>query len=802
MNKKVFKTLEFDKIIDRLCAHADSEDGKKLCHSLRPMTDLEKIESAQQQTADAFARIVRCGRMSFGGTKDLSSSMKRLEAGASLSAAELLQVRGVLLLAGRAVAYGKDQHGDNIWDSLSGYFTSLDPVKALSDEIGRCILSEDEIADDASPALRKIRGEIGQMGERIRGQMNALLNRSSMQNILQDHVITMRGDHYCLPIRAEYRSQVPGIVLDQSSTGSTLFIEPASVVQLGNHLTELTLQEQEEIEKILAKLSEMASGYIGTLLADQKSLVYLDFVFAKAALASDMRATRPHFNQEHRINLKQARHPLLDPKKVVPINLPLGTDYDQLIVTGPNTGGKTVSLKTTGLLTLMGQAGLHIPAGEQSELSIFQEVYADIGDEQSIEQNLSTFSSHMTNIVFILQRADRNTLVLFDELCAGTDPAEGAALAVSILARLHQRKVTTMATTHYSELKVYALSTDGVENASCEFDVETLSPTYRLLIGIPGKSNAFAISQKLGLDKDIIQDAKARLSEEDLRFEDMVADLQARQKKLEDMEAQTQLLNRRAREMSGKLQEKLDKNTSDRDKILNQAREEAAQILQAAKKQADESIRYINKYGSSPDAVKKLEKERTKLRNKIDRNSSAVKKEKKAIAASVKHPDPKKLKIGDSVKVLSLNVMGTVHTLPDKRGNLVVRMGIMTSRVNINDLEMVKEKEPSYGTGKKSSSYRSGGSSVRMAKSYSVSPEIVLIGKNSDDAIAELDKYLDDAYLANLSSVRIVHGKGSGVLRKAVQQHLKSLPYIKSFHNGEYGEGDSGVTIAEFDQDK
>lgn len=797
MNKKVLHTLEYDKIIEKLASFATNDAGRSMCEGLLPSSDPDKIAFMQQQTADAFARILRNGRISFGGISELRPSLKRLELGSTLTIEELLNVRSLLQVSKRALLYAKDNHGEEILDSLTERFRALNDLPSLFSEIDRCILSLDEISDDASPALKSIRRQISSMGERIRSQLNSLLNQAGMQTYLQDHVITMRGDRYCLPVKAEYRNQVAGLVHDQSSTGATLFIEPASVVKLNNDLKELYLSEQEEIARILARLSGLVAEEAEAIRTDQSVLFYLDFVFAKGLLAESMNASMPVFNDQHHIHLKKARHPLLDPEKVVPINLPLGEDYDQLIITGPNTGGKTVSLKTVGLLTLMGQAGLHIPASENSQLSVFQQIYADIGDEQSIEQSLSTFSSHMTNIVSILKKANENSLVLFDELCAGTDPTEGAALAIAILKQLHERKITCMSTTHYSEIKIYALSTPGVENASCEFDLASLSPTYRLLIGVPGKSNAFAISKKLGLSDRIIAEAKERMEEEDEAFEDLIADLEIRKRRIEDMELETERLHKEAKSLKQSLDSRLEKNDEMRNRILNEAKEEAARLLQDAKTQADRSIRNINKYGSAndPDAVKKLEQERTKLRQQMNKNTPSKKKEK--VQREVSHPDPKSLKIGDYVKVLSFNTKGTVHTLPDARGNLTVQMGILKTKVNVRDLQLMSEP---VITNKYLSSNK--GSSVRANKSYHISPEINLIGKNADDAIADLDKYLDDAFLANLSSVRIVHGKGSGILRKAVQKHLKTLSYIKSYHDGVYGEGDSGVTIAEFDHGK
>ena len=630
------------------------------------------------------------------------------------------------------------------------------------------------------------------MNDKIRNQMNSMINNSTTRTYLQDTVITMRDGRFCLPVKAEAKSQVPGMIHDQSSTGSTLFIEPLAVVNLNNELRELFLKEQEEIEVILANLSNLVGEYSGQLAHDYEILVELDFIFAKANLASEYDGVAPTFNEEGRIHIKKGRHPLLDKKKVVPIDVRLGDDFQLLIVTGPNTGGKTVSLKTVGLLTLMGQSGLHIPASERSELAIFEEVFADIGDEQSIEQSLSTFSSHMTNIVRILNQVNDRSLVLFDELCAGTDPTEGAALAISILSRLHAYGARIMATTHYSELKVFALSTPGVENACCEFDVETLSPTYRLLIGVPGKSNAFAISQKLGLAPDLIEDAKGRISENDENFEDLLADLEASRITIEKEHAEINQYKREVEALKEKLEQKQERLDNSRDKILREANEQAMAILKEAKDAADETIRNFNKYGKGTAPMSEMEKERTKIRNRMSETEKKLSNGKKAAAPN--HKVPKNLRVGDSVKVLSMNLKGTVHTLPNAKGELYVQMGILRSLVNVNDL--VLSEEDTSPASKKFS--KTGAGKIKMAKSASVSTEINLIGKTTDEAIALLDKYLDDAYIAHLPSVRIVHGKGTGALRNAVQSHLKRCKIVKSYHLGEFGECDAGVTIAEF----
>ena len=790
MNEKVLKTLEYHKIIQMLAECATSAPGRELCQALEPSTDLAGIELAQKQTGDAMTRIFQKGSLSFSGTRNIGASLKRLEIGGTLSIEELLRVASLLKVTKRAKSYSRSERETPREDSLDGLFAALEPLTPLSGEINRCILSEDEIADDASARLKQIRRSIKNTNDRIHSQMNTMLNSS--RNYLQDAVITMRNGRYCLPVKAESKNQVPGMIHDQSSTGSTLFIEPMSVVKLNNDLKELFLKEQEEIEVILADLSALTAEHIPALISNYEILSNLDFIFAKASLAKSYNGTAPLFNRDRRIRIRKGRHPLLDSRKVVPIDIHLGDDFNQLIITGPNTGGKTVSLKTVGLFTLMGQAGLHIPANDRSELSIFDEVFADIGDEQSIEQSLSTFSSHMTNIVSILEKVDEHSLVLFDELCAGTDPAEGAALAMAILSRLHHYGIRTMATTHYSELKVFALSTPGVENACCEFSLETLSPTYRLLIGIPGKSNAFAISSKLGLDADLIENARSNLTEQDESFEDLLSDLESQRITIEKDRLEAEQHKVEIARLKQKLEQKQERLDSQREKIIREANEEAHAILRKAKEVADQTIKNFHKYGKGSGSVREMEKERGSLRNKMDQLEKDMSLKQKEQAAN--HKVPKKLRIGDSVKVLSMNLKGTVHTLPNDKGDLYVQMGILRSVVNINDLVLLEEDPPSVG--KKYSS--AGAGNLKMSKSASVSTEINLIGKTTDEAIVLLDKYLDDAYLAHMPSVRIVHGKGTGALRKAVQNHLKRLKYVKSFRLGEFGEGDSGVTIAEF----
>ncbi len=796
MNEKAIRILEYDKIIHLLTEKATSAPGKELCKILKPMTELHKIEEAQTQTADAFSRLIKGDRANFSGNKDISYSIKALEIGSALSAADLLKISASLACAARAKAFSRTEHDDEVEDSLQKFFANLEPLTPLQNEINRCILSEEEIADDASPTLKHIRRSINLTNEKIHSQLTNMVN-GSVRTYLQDAVITMRNNRYCIPVKSEYKGNVPGMIHDQSATGSTLFIEPTVIVNLNNQLKELAMQEQDEIERILAELSANASEHTEALANNYRLLTILDFMFARASLAIDMNASRPLFNNRRYINIRKGRHPLLHKKTVVPIDINLGADFDLLVVTGPNTGGKTVSLKTVGLFTLMGQSGLHIPALDRSELGVFTEVYADIGDEQSIEQNLSTFSAHMTNTISILKNADENSLCIFDELGAGTDPTEGAAIAIAILKHLHDKGIRTMATTHYSELKVFALTTPYVENACCEFDVETLRPTYRLLIGIPGKSNAFAISSKLGLPDEIIASAKEHISEEEESFEDLLTNLEESRRTIEKEQNEIQSYKAEIASLKQKLEQKQERLDAQKDKILRQANEEARKILQDAKDVADETIRNIQKAGSQT-TIKDLEKARTKIRDKIsEKNNKLSVTETKPTHKVLK---PSQIKQGDMVKVVTMGLKGTVSTLPDAKGDLFVQCGIIRSKVNIKDLVLAKEETmPGIANYKKSfSSTDSDTNRISMSKTATLSTEINLLGKTVDEAIAELDKYLDDAYLSHAPSVRIVHGKGTGALRQAVQKHLKRVSYVKTFHLGEYGEGDAGVTIAEF----
>lgn len=785
MNERALRILEYDKIIRLLVEHASSPLGKRECESLAPISDVHLINQAQTETADATGRLLRKGRITFQGNYELFRTIQNLTLGGSLSAPELLKIAALAECAARVKQYGAKEREEEPDDSLTGLFEELVPLVQLSREIRRCILSEEEIADDASSTLKHIRRSMVITGERIHSQLNTMVN-STYRTYLQDAVITMRNNRYCIPVKSEYKGMVHGMVHDQSKAGSTFFIEPAAVVELNNKLQELSIQEQEEIEIILADLSAKASEYTAELTVNQQNLTKLDFIFAKAGLALDMNASRPVYHEEKSLHILKARHPLIDKKKVVPIDIRLGKDYDLLIVTGPNTGGKTVSLKTTGLLCAMGQSGLHIPARDNSELCVFNEIFADIGDEQSIEQSLSTFSAHMTNIISILNQADADSLCLFDELCAGTDPTEGAALAISILRHLHDRGIRTMATTHYSELKVFALSTDFVENACCEFDVETLSPTYRLLIGIPGKSNAFAISQKLGLADDIIDSAKDEISEAEESFEDLLSDLEQSRVTIENERLQIEEYRREIESLKAQLSKKQEKLEQSRERILREANEEAREILQEAKDTADEAIRAYHK-GTT---IHEMEKTRQKLRDRISAKDSSLKENKQKEQHEILKPE--QLLIGENVEIISMQMKGTVSTKPDAKGELFIQCGIMRVKANIRDLKIVQEK-PAAKEKTKRTNY-----SGSFSKSATISPEINLLGKTVDEALAVLDKYLDDAYMSHLTSVRVVHGKGTGALRTGVHKYLKGVRYVKAFRLGEFGEGDAGVTIVEF----
>lgn len=792
MNAKVLQTLEYNKIIDQLVSFASSPSGREFCLNLKPQTDRNRIEMSQRETSDALTHILTKGELSFYGIQDIRPSLKRLEIGSSLGSHELLDIAKLLSAAALVKNYFRQalREDDSTGDTLNERYQLIEPLSPLMQEIRRCIPEHDIIADDASTGLAQVRRQLKLTNNRIHEQLNSILS-SSARSMLQDSIITMRNGRYCLPVKAEYRSSFRGMLHDQSATGSTLFIEPAAVVKLNNDIRQLELQEQEEIDKILADLSNLAAEQSFFLAQDYRVLCELDFIFSRAMLSKKMRGTRPLFPEEGYIEIKKGRHPLIDPQKVVPIDIHIGKDFSLLVVTGPNTGGKTVSLKTVGLFCLMGQAGLHIPAFDNSCLKIFDEIYADIGDEQSIEQSLSTFSSHMVNTVSILEKADANSLVLFDELGAGTDPTEGAALATAILDNLHKRGCLVMATTHYSELKLYALQTPDIQNACCEFDVSTLQPTYRLLIGIPGKSNAFAISGKLGLSPEIIENARERVSSDAQNFEDVLSDLEASRIKLEQEHKTISENRKEISQLKKELREKTEKLEQSREKILQNANQEAGRILAEAKNVADDTIRKYTKWAKSDRHIQEMEKERTELRNRMNKHqnqsgSQIQKKKKKTVKVS-------DLMIGSNVHILTLNANGTVSTLPNEKGDLFVQAGLLRTQVNISDLELLPEEKP-----KKTEKRHSGSGKIRIDKAASVHQEVNLIGMTVDEAMPVLNKYLDDAYLAHMTQVTVIHGRGTGALRKAVHQQLARLKYVKSYRLGEFGEGDMGVTIVTF----
>lgn len=802
MNKRTLRVLEYYKIIEQLTGFATCPAGKRACERLKPSTDLMEIEKNQMETGDALTRIYQHGSISFSGVYPIGEAMKRVAVGAVLSIPEILDVAKLLRVAKNARQYGESSAESTIAaggktgedtgtaaDSLTGYFESLMPLEHLEREINRCILSEDEIADDASAVLKDIRRKMKVINGRVHDALNKLVSSQDNQAKLQDSLVTMRNGRYCIPVKAEYKGQFPGMVHDQSSTGSTVFIEPMSVVNLNNELKELAAEEAVEIEKILARLSEQIGLSKESLLMNVELLTKLDFIFAKAAYAKSYEGTCPEFNEDKVIEIKQGRHPLLEKHSVVPVDIRLGEEFTMLIITGPNTGGKTVSLKTLGLFTLMGQSGLHIPAFQGSKLTVFRDVFADIGDEQSIEQSLSTFSSHMTNIVYIMKHADKDTLVLFDELGGGTDPVEGSALAIAILNELHQKDIRCMSTTHYSELKTFAMTTEGIENACCEFNVETLSPTYRLLIGLPGKSNAFAIAKKLGMEESVIENAKKQITSSALDMESLLADLEKSKRSIEKDQEEIAADKAEIEKLKARLSSKNEHIEQRKQDILRNAREEARDILEEAKAFADASIRKYNQWdkAAGSDVTKEMEKEREALRGKLKKVNSGL--ETKTAKRTSTHK-PSDFHLGDSVHVISMNVDGTVRSLPNQKGEITVQMGILQSTVKISDVEILQEKKESKK--QKTASYR-----ASVNKTQNIKPEINLLGMTVDEAVMELDKYLDDACLSHLNQVRVVHGKGTGALRKGVHEYLKRQSYVKSYRLGEFGEGDAGVTIVE-----
>lgn len=794
MNEKNLTTLEYIKVINRLSSKAISAMGKELAADLKPCSDLDEINLMQRETTEAAGFIVRKGPLPLGGLKDLRASLQRVDVGGSLSIDELLQVGDFCYVCRKVLTYARHEGKNDSFPLLDPMFSALIPMSGLEKEISRCIVNQQEVADDASAKLYDIRRGIKISGDRIKEQLNSIIHSQAYKSMIQDSVVTIRSGRYCVPVKQEYRSSFPGMIHDQSSTGATVFIEPMSVVQLNNKIRELHIEEKNEVDKILRELSYLVAEQSQQIASNLSLLTRLDFIFAKGELSLVMKASSPVFNREGRINIKKGRHPLLDQNTVVPIDIYLGDDFHVLLITGPNTGGKTVALKTLGLFSLMGQAGLHIPAFDNSELAVFDRIFADIGDEQSIEQSLSTFSAHMSNIVRILEEINdtsngTSSLVLLDELGAGTDPTEGAALAMSILQFLHRRKIRTAVTTHYSELKVYALSTENVENASCEFDVETLRPTYRLLIGVPGKSNAFAISKKLGLPDDIIHEAGEFLSHEDKRFEDIITDLEISKKAVEVEQERAAVFRREAESLKEEFERQKQKLTAQRDKILLSAKEEARAVMTRAKEEADSLLKEMHKQMKENAGQKDMEASRQKIGEKLsrlDEELSASRTREQKL-----RPAPKNLRKGDGVWIHSMNMTGIVTEPPDTAGQVMIQAGIMKIKVPIKDLSLNEKEEKITVQSKPYSTI------VKAGKSRVISPEIDLRGLMVTEGLEKADKYLDDAYLSGLKQVMLIHGKGTGALRKAIQSHLKDHPHVKSHRPGAFGEGDLGVTVVE-----
>lgn len=790
MNEKTLRILEFNKIIEKLVSHTASNLGSQLAEQLMPENDIEKVKISLKETSDGVNFISRRGSPPLGGIHDIRDSVRRADLGSMLNPAELIKIADVL----RAVRNLKNySSSDNIKeeDNIVGELINcLETSKKVEDKINQCIVSEEEISDNASPLLGNIRRQIRHAQNSIKNKLNDLIRSPKYQKYIQESIVTMRGERYVIPVKQEYRAEIPGLIHDSSASGATLFIEPMAVVEANNAIRELKLKEQAEIERILRELSGDVAEISAALNSNITLLAKLDFIFAKAKLSLDLNCVCPKLNNEGKIVIKKGRHPLLDAKTVVPIDFWIGEEFDTLVITGPNTGGKTVTLKTVGLFTLMTQAGLHIPANEGTEVSVFNKVFADIGDEQSIEQSLSTFSSHMKNIVNILESVDDSSLVLFDELGAGTDPTEGAALAMAILEHLKEKGCTIVATTHYSQLKVYAVTTPYVENACCEFDVETLKPTYKLLIGVPGRSNAFAISKRLGLIDSVVERAKNFLTSEEIKFEDMLMSIEKNLSQSESEKMQAQHLKLEAEKMKSDIEVQRKRLEERKEIILKEAREEARKLLLDAKREAENILFEMRKMQRENEIIqsqKAAEEMRLKLKNKIDTIEEAL--SKPIIPKNTLVKPPKNLKPGDSVLIVNLNQRGTVVEPPDKNGEAIVQAGIMKINVHLSNLKLVDEQKEQIS--------RTGAGEISISKSRNISSEIDVRGLPLDDALEIVDKYLDDAVISGLSEICIIHGKGTGVLRNGIHQYLKSNKRVSSFRLGKYGEGETGVTIVQ-----
>ncbi|WP_129600548.1 endonuclease MutS2 [Anaerophilus nitritogenes] len=786
MNERTLRVLEFEKIKNMLLKHTESSLGKELAKEIIPSTKYEEVVEYQRQTHEATSLILQRGSISLGGVRDLSYYMKRAEIGSFLEPSQLLEVSDTLRAARRIKSFMKEvNEGEDKFPILRGYIRNLFTFKSIEDRINECIVGESEISDHASPILRSIRRSIENKNVAIRSKLNGIISSSQNQKFLQDAIITIRQDRYVVPVKQEYRGNIKGLVHDQSSSGATLFIEPMAIVELNNELKELKLKEKTEIERILKELTDLIGEKSEEIKSNQIILAILDFIFAKGKLAVAMNAVEPNMNQNGFVKIKKGRHPLLDKDQVVPTDIWIGKDFNTLVITGPNTGGKTVTLKTVGLLIIMAQCGLHVPTDYGTELSVFDQIFADIGDEQSIEQSLSTFSSHMTNIVEILKDTKDKSLILLDELGAGTDPTEGAALAISILEHLANNGAKVIATTHYTELKEYALTTKKVENASVEFNVETLSPTYRLLIGVPGKSNAFEISKRLGLDEKIIERSRGLISKEDIEFEDLLTTIEKDRRMAEEERDEAVKLKLMIEKQKKEYEQKYERLMEQKEKIIREAKEEARKLLREAKEESDEIIKSLQQLKNEEDKIrnKKIEESRKKLRDKIEDMQDGI-----GLGITNTKP-PKNLKAGDNVFLLNLNQKGIVIEKPDDRGEVLIQVGIMKVNVNIKSLRLDQEETQKYS--------KTGAGKIMKQKTQSVKSSIDLRGQTLEEAYMDTDKYLDDAYIAGLSEVTIIHGKGTGVLREGIKKMLRGHKHVRTFRDGAYGEGGTGVTIVE-----
>lgn len=787
MEEKSLSTLEYTKILKSLSECAKNDDAKTMAEELKPSSDFREVERALAETDAAVTMSLKFGSPEILRVEPVDGAIKRLDVGGALSTAELLNVARLLKCIRNLKRYTKEQTG-----ALEEYFSELVSAKPIEDEINRAIVSEDEIADAASPALANVRRKMKNTGAKIKDSLDSMVRSGHYQKFLMDNIVTMRNNRYVVPVKAEHRSEVPGIVHDMSASGSTVFIEPSSVVNANNELHELEIKEKAEIEKVLYELSNKVAEISEQVKYNYETLILIDFIFAKAKLALDMKAVCPKLNTDGKIKIVKGRHPLIDKSKIVPIDVRLGDDFDVLVVTGPNTGGKTVVLKTIGLFCIMTQAGLHIPANEESEMPVFDDIFADIGDEQSIEQSLSTFSSHMKNIVHIVENAGPNSLVLFDELGAGTDPVEGAALATAIIESIRLIGAKIVATTHYSELKLYALSTDGIENASCEFDVETLSPTYKLLIGVPGKSNAFAISKKLGLPDSIIERSKEKLSDENIKFEDVLGSIEENRVSAQKAREEQERMRREIEQLKDELQREREKIDKKKDKIYDNARAKAEKIIKQAQEDTErmlEEIKQLQKEKRDKEAVRAMEEVRKELKLKEKSNVRPKNRRSGGVKSNV---NLNTLKLGSNVLIIDLNDKGTVLSINKDNQTAVIQVGIMKITAKISNLVVLEDEK-----GSKPESYVAPKRSTGINTAMSGKTEVDLRGMTIGEAELEVDKFLDESVLSGLSEVSLIHGKGTGALRAGIHEYLRHHPHVRKYRLGRFGEGDIGVTIVE-----